>query len=314
MEIGILHVPTNVRDAGALAGRAERLGITWMGIADSPQIFGSLYPTMQHSLSLTKSIKLGPLVTNPVTRHESVHASTYVAFEDLYPGRTFFGVAAGDSAVHSVGLRPASARGVSALAEAMRSACGPRLPIITAVGGPKAACGVSNASDSVLFGCGLDSSQMLALSASVPSPKRRWLYIPSYFVENAGQTLGAQREIRAPIVSFSRHALHGNLLAKGVPSDLADGLTAMYQQYAFQDHSRLDAANARLMEGRRAEEDYLVRRFSLVGTPEAAAERVIDFASMVGDFDLFLGTMVPDLDQHLALLADRFKERLGRLL
>jgi alkanesulfonate monooxygenase SsuD/methylene tetrahydromethanopterin reductase-like flavin-dependent oxidoreductase (luciferase family) len=315
MDVGVLHIPVRLDQSGDLCRRAEELGIDWMGIADSPHIFGSLYATMQHGFSLTDKIKLGPLVTNPVTRHKSVHAATFEAFEQLYPRRSFFGVAAGDSAVHSVGLHPGKPTDVANLADAVRSACGPELPIVTAVGGPTAARAVSSSSDIVLLGCGFDVGEAQRLCAQLPSgrQRRRWIYVPAYLVPDAADVAAARAAVRAPVVSFSRHALFGDLRAKGVPSPLVDGLKAMYAQYAFAQHSKLGAANANLLADRPAESDYLFRRFALVATPEEAAERVIDFAAQIGDFDIFLGTLVPDVDSHLELVAGRFKDRLSAL-
>ena len=55
----------------------------------------------------TSSIGLGVLLTNPVTRHPSVTASSIATIDELAPGRVELGWGAGDTAVRLIGLRPA---------------------------------------------------------------------------------------------------------------------------------------------------------------------------------------------------------------
>ncbi len=82
-----------------------------------------MYPTVQLILSRTSRIKVGPFVTNPVTRHQSVHAADIAALAELHtPGRLAVVMGAGDSAVHSVGLRPAPAAQVRGALETIRAA------------------------------------------------------------------------------------------------------------------------------------------------------------------------------------------------
>jgi alkanesulfonate monooxygenase SsuD/methylene tetrahydromethanopterin reductase-like flavin-dependent oxidoreductase (luciferase family) len=302
--------------SAVIAGAAERLGITRIGIADSPHIYGSLYPTIQHLLSQTAAVQFGPLVTNPVTRHKSVHVATYRAFEELYPGRTFLGIATGDSAVHSVGLQPSGVDAVAELADAVRAGCGAGLPIATAVGGPRAARAVGDSSDAVLFGCGLDAGEITRLESYIHggcAARRRWVYVPAFLVSDQSAVSAARRAVRAPVVSFSRHALFGGMRRKGVPDDLVAGLEAMYRGYDFSQHSVLGSSNAGLLDDSSNEGRYLFNRFALVDTPQRAAERVIDLATEIGDFDLFLGTLVPDVMSHLQNIAEAFRSRLDEL-
>ena len=47
----------------------------------------------------TSKAKIFTGVTNPVTRHPSVMASSYLCLEELAPGRNMLGIATGDSAL-----------------------------------------------------------------------------------------------------------------------------------------------------------------------------------------------------------------------
>jgi alkanesulfonate monooxygenase SsuD/methylene tetrahydromethanopterin reductase-like flavin-dependent oxidoreductase (luciferase family) len=55
----------------------------------------------------TDSIQLGPHVTNPLTRHPSVTASTMATLNSISEGRAVLGFGRGDSAVKTLGWSPA---------------------------------------------------------------------------------------------------------------------------------------------------------------------------------------------------------------
>lgn len=296
--VGVVHLPSTPQDAAALAHTAEAAGVGWFGVADSPVVYGALYPVIQRVLDATTTLRVGPLVTNPVTRHASVHAATIVAFEALYPGRTFFGISSGDSAVHAVGLRPGRPTDVAATVDAVRVATGGEVPVLTAVGGPRAAAGVA-AGSNVLYGCGLDDEATLRLAAAVPPPARRgWSFVQSSLDDEGGHALTAVDDIRSAVVAFSRHALAADPVSRGVPTDLAQSLTELYREYDFTAHSR-GPVNGALLDRHPAVARYLLERFAVVGTVADAAARIETFAASTGVKGVFLGTGVCDPHAHV---------------
>ena len=111
VEIAFVCFPYSVADileAGLAADSAEQELL--FGIADSPRLFAESYVSQQQVLASTSHVHVGPFATNPVTRHWSVHAGAQRSLEELYPGRLFFGLAAGDSAVHAFDHRRPLAR------------------------------------------------------------------------------------------------------------------------------------------------------------------------------------------------------------
>ena len=56
----------------------------------------------------SEKAEIGPRVTNPVTREPSVMASAIASLEIISQGRAVLGIGRGDSAVHNIGLKPAS--------------------------------------------------------------------------------------------------------------------------------------------------------------------------------------------------------------
>ncbi|MCY4085690.1 MAG: LLM class flavin-dependent oxidoreductase [Actinomycetia bacterium] len=86
---------------------AENHGFDFCGIIDSPYNFMDCYPVLGAAALETKTIQLGPYVTNPLTRHPSVTASAMATVDVMSGGRAFLGLGRGDSAVKMLGWRPA---------------------------------------------------------------------------------------------------------------------------------------------------------------------------------------------------------------
>src|SRR5271156_3173412 len=108
MRFGCVTTIRSVQEAVRIAGRVERAGAWGLGFVDTaPKLFHDAYVALTASLLSTQSLRVGPLVTNPVSRHWSVHAASARTLEELAPGRFFLGLSTGDGAVHSVGLHPA---------------------------------------------------------------------------------------------------------------------------------------------------------------------------------------------------------------
>ena len=103
----------NRQDAGSVAAfaadvaRIEALGWDVAWLPDSQLRRRDTYVLLAAAAQATSSIGLGVLLTNPVTRHPSVTASSIATIDELAPGRVELGWGAGDTAVRLIGLRPA---------------------------------------------------------------------------------------------------------------------------------------------------------------------------------------------------------------
>ena len=80
----------------------------WDGavLFDSQCYMPEIWAYLSYCASVTKSIKLATAVTNPVTRHPSVTASTASTLQLLSNGRMVLGVGRGDSALAFIGAAP----------------------------------------------------------------------------------------------------------------------------------------------------------------------------------------------------------------
>jgi 5,10-methylenetetrahydromethanopterin reductase len=118
------HIGSLPRPAGR-GGRgdraAERLGFAGAWIADSQSIFRNGYAALTLAASRTSSIALASGVTNPLTRHPAVIASSLATLHEQSGGRAIIGIGIGESAVHTVGLRQARLRRLEQAAVAIRA-------------------------------------------------------------------------------------------------------------------------------------------------------------------------------------------------
>jgi alkanesulfonate monooxygenase SsuD/methylene tetrahydromethanopterin reductase-like flavin-dependent oxidoreductase (luciferase family) len=86
---------------------AERGGVDYVGVADSPMIVRDPMVAASFGAASTERIGLMTAVTNPVSRDPSVMANALFTLDELAPGRIACGIGTGDSAMWAVGLKPA---------------------------------------------------------------------------------------------------------------------------------------------------------------------------------------------------------------
>jgi 5,10-methylenetetrahydromethanopterin reductase len=103
---------------GELARSGEALGFDTAWLADSQLYTKNVYVGLALAAARTSRIKLGPGVTNPITRHLTVTANAIAAIDEVSQGRAVLGLGAGDAAVFPLGQAPA---GITALHSAIHS-------------------------------------------------------------------------------------------------------------------------------------------------------------------------------------------------
>ena len=76
------------------------------GVADSQSLFRELFVSLTVAALETERVQLGPVVTNPLTRHPAVMASAIASLHELSGGRAFLGIGAGIAAAGGIPLPP----------------------------------------------------------------------------------------------------------------------------------------------------------------------------------------------------------------
>lgn len=310
MKIGVSHIPRDPDLAVALARLADERGLDVFGVADSPHLYGGMYPVVQQVLAHTDRIMVGPCVTNPVSRHPSVHAADLSVLATLHPSRLWAAIGAGDSAVHSLGLTPASASSVAAAIITVRERTGPGVGLWMAASGPRAAAAAPRAADAVLLGGGMEPSWLERLGSdarrSAGHDLTRWLFCIGSLVAQESDVAAARADVRASVLALARHALGGDPAARGVPPELVADVETLRREYDFEAHAQVGGANAVLLARHPEAEDYLLDRFALVGTPDQVRDRAAALEATGVVDGLILSTTVPDPISHVRLVADAF--------
>jgi 5,10-methylenetetrahydromethanopterin reductase len=100
---------------------AEQAGISACWVIDSQLAMRDAFALLTLLSRETNSIRLGPGVTNLITRHPSVVANLLLTLRSLAPTRILAGIGAGDSAVYPLGLKPQSIERLRESIGAMRA-------------------------------------------------------------------------------------------------------------------------------------------------------------------------------------------------
>jgi 5,10-methylenetetrahydromethanopterin reductase len=90
-----------------LARLAEELGYACVHLGDSQMIWREAYVVLGAMALATRRIGLATGVTNPVTRDPAVVAAAMVTLHELAGARVQLGIGTGDSAVQTIGRKPA---------------------------------------------------------------------------------------------------------------------------------------------------------------------------------------------------------------
>jgi 5,10-methylenetetrahydromethanopterin reductase len=104
LQIGINLLPTvSARATADQVRLAEDLGYDFVGITDGQMIWRDVYVTLSLAAAATSRIRLGPWVTNPVTRHPTATVNAICSLDEASNGRAFLGIGNGDDSVRTIG-------------------------------------------------------------------------------------------------------------------------------------------------------------------------------------------------------------------
>ena len=91
-----------------LAARADLGGFSHVWTFDSSVLWQEPFVIYSQILARTSNVKVGPMVTNPLSRELSVTASLFATLNDMFGNRTVCGIGRGDSAMRVLGRTPSS--------------------------------------------------------------------------------------------------------------------------------------------------------------------------------------------------------------
>ena len=97
---------------------------------------------------------------------------------------------------------------------------------------------------------------------------------------------------------MARHALQGDPIGKGVPSELAPGLRTIFDAYDVHQHGRLESANHAVLQRSPEHARYLLDRFAVVDSAPASVRRLRDYAAALELDGFYLSSTVRDQVLH----------------
>jgi 5,10-methylenetetrahydromethanopterin reductase len=272
---------------------AEDLGYACVYVGDSQMIWREAHLILGAAAIATSRIALAPGVTNPITRDPAVIAATCATLDELTAGRGLLGIGTGDSALETVGKKPAKLAYLEQSVEAIRRLVagetvlhpdsqapvrltyarpGARVAVYIAVSGPKIHRLAGRIGDGAIVLAGLDPGLLAA--------SRRELEAGAAEVGRDLQTDGfkivcwtpcsIQEDGKAAREAVKAHV--ARILKRDLPFALEpramEIVRNIREHYQYYQHMVVGTEHGQPVP------DSLVERFAVAGTPAEAAEQI----------------------------------------
>jgi 5,10-methylenetetrahydromethanopterin reductase len=274
---------------------ADRSGYALIGVSDS--IFRDTYVSLSLVALETERALIGPMVTNPVTRHPSVTANAISSVDELSAGRAFLGIGSGDSAVRSLQQRPSTVARLEQCVRALGSLTDGRqaeldgvvlqhawahrrVPVLVTAEGPRTLEMAGRVADGVVMHTGTDPAILTESLQAVhrgareagrdPADVEVWVFVKLGIADTREQAVEA---IKMSLAASVNHAFRQSLEGKHVPDEHVPAIRELIRRYRTAAHVKADGANHSLTD-ELGLTDYLADRFGVVGTPQECLGRI----------------------------------------
>ncbi|MGI8607050.1 MAG: LLM class flavin-dependent oxidoreductase [Gaiellaceae bacterium] len=255
----------------ACAKLAEEAGLAGIWVGDSPVLWRELYTLLGAAAARTGRVRLGPAVTNPVSRQLAVTASALMTLQELSGGRAALGLGLGASALRTVGARPARLAELESAVAELRSfwadsgnglaygAGQPRIPIHLGASGPRMLELSGRIGDGCLAVVGLHPRQLEAARERIAAGGPRKGFELTFWVPFAvaDESAPAREAVKSYVARSLRHPLPAELTP--LEQEAAERIRA---SYSYEQHLAPDADHARLVP------DEIVADWAIAGTPD----------------------------------------------
>ncbi|MGI5242210.1 LLM class flavin-dependent oxidoreductase [Dactylosporangium sp. CA-139066] len=304
----------------------EAAGIDAIGIGDSPG-YHDPYVALTVAAQAPGRARLGPMVTNVVTRAPQVTARALRSVEELAPGRVFAGMGAGDSALAGARAAPAGLAGFRAglrdLREAWPAAAAPAVQpwrVVVVANGPRTLALGGAEADLVVSGAGIAPDAVhrarQAVATGAAAAGRAADSVPVWVVARvsiADDARAAVDELLPLLASGANHVFAVRAERDALAPDVAERVDRLRRGYDYGTHGRRTGnPNAGLVDdlGLR---DVLAARFALAGPADRVADGLRGLAA-----EGVAGVVIPavglDVDRLIGRLGDEVLPRLrGRI-
>lgn len=273
LQVMVTLAPTDLPLLRRHAALADEAGIDALGLGDSP-LYHDPFVSAAVVASATRRIRVGPMVTNLVSRAPFTIARALASVEDLTGGgRTFAGVGAGDSALAAIRRRPLRVDELRAGLIDLHDASvrlGSSTAIVVAANGPRTLAMADEVADVVVSGNGTDPASIEALVARSPRAEP-WVVSRTSIGPDPDHALD---ELLPLLASGANHVFAAPRNRAALPPAALAGVEELRARYDYAAHGRstTDNANARLVDELGLRE-LLAGRFATVGDARTVAQR-----------------------------------------
>jgi 5,10-methylenetetrahydromethanopterin reductase len=268
---------------------AERLGYDAVWIADSQLIWREVYALLGATAAMTSRVLVGTAVTNPVTRHAAVTASSAMTLQELSGGRMRLGIGVGDSSLKTMGLTAAPRNELAAYVSTVRSLCSgervkspngemelgfgtnlQRPPIIIAGAGPKMLELAGELGEGVMLsGAARNDAALASMLKCVETGRQRVAEARGVYSLIVGCAGSVDADGHNAKVAVRPHVARGLLTARWERSARAREVSELVKQkYDYLSHMNPNAPHAQLVP------DEVVPEFAIGGTPDECIEQI----------------------------------------
>jgi 5,10-methylenetetrahydromethanopterin reductase len=254
LNFGVMMFPRRPTETRRVAERAEALGFTWLGIADSPTVYHESYLHQLEALNATRHINVGPVATHVTLRHPLIVGNLLATLNEIGGGRTIGVLATGNSGARGVGLRPATVKQLEEAIGAIRGywagAGGhfeeSRIPgtglkrkgcaLFIAADGQRLATLAGDQGDGMLYGGTMEPAVLeRRIAAGRRRPEQKLWHGPAVsLAPTVGKVLD---EMGTLVVAMANRAFRGDLFERGIPESLHADIHAMWKRYDYAYHA-----------------------------------------------------------------------------
>ena len=305
MEIGVL-VPPLPRRSAETARLVEGMGFASLLMPDSQNLAPEVWGHLMLAASATSRIRLGPGVTNSVTRDPAVTASAALSLQAESGGRAILGIGRGDSSVQRIGktLDPVARferyltdvqtylageavdrDGFASRLEWLPHVSVPKVPVEVAATGPRVIDVAARRADRICFAVGADPTHLAAALARAratataagrdPATLRYGAFVTCVVHEDVRV---ARDALRGAVATFARFSsMRGSPLAS-LPEQLRRTAEYLRAHYDMRDHTRAGAAHTAGIN------DAFVDWFAIAGPVARVVPRFQALAALGLDF------------------------------
>jgi alkanesulfonate monooxygenase SsuD/methylene tetrahydromethanopterin reductase-like flavin-dependent oxidoreductase (luciferase family) len=255
VKFGFMLLPRSRQETREVAGLGERLGFSWIAVADSPTVYQDSYLHQLEVARTAESVNVGPMVSHVVARHPVIVGNLLATLNSFTGGRVIGTLATGNSAARGLGMKPASVERLGQAVEAIqaywrgergeltdsfipatgmqRHAC----PLLIAADGPRAAALSGRVGDGLLYGGTLDREvrrRRLAAMGGTGGGRHAWIAPTVSLCEDHASV---RDDLGAMVVAMANRAMRGDLTERAVPPEVQADVLEMRRAYDYGFHA-----------------------------------------------------------------------------